>query len=92
MMCSALLETDRGCAVRGCFRGDLTIFLSDMIVLCPSDRGPDRWEEKFVRMDPSFLAALVKSGWIMGIFPITTATNVSRTAQLPASWAPLAPP
>ena len=76
MICSALLEIDRGWAVLG-LREILAMSLSEKVFLEPS-------EGREGRLELIFLTVRVKSGCIIGMFPMTTATNVSLTAQLPA--------
>lgn len=83
MICSALLETDSGLAVLGFRESALR-----EIDLDPSEGRDARLAEKLERM---FVMVLAKSGCIMGRLPMTTATNVSLTAQLPACCAPLTP-
>lgn len=83
IICSALLETDNGLAVLG-FRGNAL----REIDLDPSEGRDDRDPEKLERI---LVIVLAKSGYIMGRFPMTTATNVSLTAQLPACCAPFIP-
>ena len=83
MICSALLETDNGLAVLG-FRENA---LREMD-LDPSEGRDDRDAEK---LELILVMVLAKRGCIMGRLPMTTATNVSLTAQLPACCAPLIP-
>ena len=83
MICSALLETDKGLAVLG-FRENAF----REIDFDPSDGRDDRVAEK---LELIFVMVLAKRGCIMGRLPMTTATNVSRTAQLPDCCAPLIP-
>lgn len=83
MICSALLETDKGLAVLGFRESALR-----EIDLDPSDGRDVRDAEK---LELIFVMVLAKSGCIMGRLPMTTATNVSLTAQLPACCAPSAP-
>ena len=83
MICSALLETDNGLAVLG-FRESAF----KEIDLDPSEGLDDRDAEK---LEFILVMVLAKRGCIMGRLPMTTATNVSLTAQLPACCAPLIP-
>jgi hypothetical protein len=46
-------------------------------------------EEKVRKVPISGLKQRAMRGEIMGMFEVTTATKVSRTAQDPAFWAPL---
>ena len=84
MMHSALLDTDSGFAVLG-LREALERSSSGVSWL---ESPPEPMVEK---LTPTFLARRVRKGWIMGTLLMTTATKVSRTAQLPACWAPFAP-
>ena len=83
MICSALLETDNGLAVLGFFDRALR-----EIDLDPFEGLDDRDAEK-LELIP--VIARENRGCIIGRLPMTTATNVSRTAQLPACCAPFAP-
>ena len=83
MICSALLETDKGLAVLGFRENALREIDFD-----PSDGRDDRDAEK---LELIFVMVLAKRGCIMGRLPMTTATKVSLTAQLPACCAPLIP-
>lgn len=84
MICSSLLETVNGFALLGCFRPN--VFNDTDLV--PSEGRDDRDAEK---LELIFVTVLAKRGCIIGRLPMTTATNVSLTAQLPACCAPLIP-
>ena len=83
MICSALLETDKGLAVLGFLEKALREMDLD-----PSEGRDVRVAEK---LELIFVMVLAKRGCIMGRLPMTTATKVSLTAQLPACCAPLIP-